>query len=74
MKTHQDAERERVKVVVVRVYLHCKKGAHNVDGFDVIVLRSKRLRAWQDFVDAFTEVNEVCMILGSVVHRLIPPF
>ena len=71
METHNKAERERVKVVVVTVHFHSEEREYEVNSLDVKVPRSKRLGAWQNFVDAITELHKVRVILRSVVHRLV---
>ena len=59
MEPHDNAERERVKVIVVTVNFHSEEGEYEINSLDVKVPRSKRLGAWQNIVDAITELQKV---------------
>ena len=71
MEAHNNAEWEGVKVIVVTVNLHAQEGAYEINSLEVEVPRCERLRAWQDFIDSVTELQKVCIILSSVMHRLV---
>ena len=73
MKTHDDGNWKIVKVIIVAVHLHKEKSTYEISTFYVIVPGCKRLKPWQDFVDSFTQLHEVCVVLRGVVHRVIHP-
>ena len=73
MKAHGDANRKIVEVVIVAVHLHEEKGTYEVCTFYVVVPRSKRFQPGQDFVDSFTKLHKVCVVIGRVVHSIVQP-
>ena len=73
MKAHDDADRNIVEAVIVAVKLHGEGGADEICTLYVVVPWSKRFQPGQDFVDPFTKLHEICVVLGRVVYSVIQP-
>ena len=73
MKAHDDGDWKIVEVVIVAVHLHEEKSTDEISTFYVIVPGCKRFQPRQDFVDPFTQLHEVRVVLLRVVHRVIDP-
>ena len=73
MKAHDDGDWKIVEVVIVAVHLHEEKSTDEISTFYVIVPGCKRFQPRQDFVDSFTQLHEVRVVLLRVVHRVIDP-
>ena len=71
MKAHDDADRNIVEAVVVAVQLHGEEGTDEICTLYVVVPWCKRFQPGQDFVDPFTKLHEIGVVLGRVVHGVI---
>ena len=73
MKAHYNADGKIVKDVVVAVQLHGEEGADEICTLYVVVPWGKRLQPGHNFIDPFTKLHEICVVLGRVVYSVIQP-
>ena len=74
MKARKESHGKSVGTVVVHVPFHEVEGADEIRCLYVVMPRGKRLQSGHNFVDLFTELHEIGVVLGSVGHTLILSF
>ena len=71
MPSHDQGNRKIVEVVVATVQFHEVESEDEICTLYVVVPWGKRLQPGHNFVDPFTKLHEICVVLRRVVHSVI---